>query len=119
MPLWRYDAAAATDTKWNTRTILGPELIAAATVTADAEILDIVGTPELGREQQFQVVAGGENANLDTDSCWENLLDACEELLSIRVDIVADADIAHPRVLTNLHNVESCAIRARNSSWSS
>src|SRR5262249_52032992 len=85
------DTAAVTDTERNTSAILGLEPFAATAVAADTEILDVIGAPELRREQQLQVVAGGEDADLHTDSRRENFLDAGEELLPIRVDIVADA----------------------------
>jgi hypothetical protein len=114
--LWGYDAAATTDAEWNTGAILRLKLIATATVAANAKVLDVVGTPELRREQQFQMIAGGENTDLYTDGCREDFLDAREKLLSIGIDIVADDDIAHAWMLADLHSVESRAITLRSSS---
>src|SRR5262245_8583579 len=65
------------------------------------------------------MVASGEDANLDADGRREDLLDTREELQPIGIDVVADADVAHARVLTDFHGVESRAIRARSSSCSS
>jgi hypothetical protein len=80
MPLGRHNAAAAAHMEWYTRTGLGLEPLTAAAVPAHAEVFDIVGAPELRGKQQFQVIVGRKNADLDTDGGREYLFDTRKKL---------------------------------------
>jgi len=79
----------------------------------------LIGAPKLRRNKYFQIMVQRQDADFNAYCCGKYFFDARKQLMFGRINLVANGDVAHTRVLTYLHSVPSCATSARSCSSSS
>jgi hypothetical protein len=85
------------------------QVITAATVPADAQVLNIVGSPQLGRDGQPHACAV-KHDKLDTHRSRENFFDPRVEMIAVTKHLVADDNVFHSWMLLDFHRHLKCTI---------
>lgn len=87
--------------------VFAHQIITEPAVAADAEVLDILGAPELWRLVERRSVMPAERHGMNAHGCGKDRGDASVDMVATRIHFIADMHAAQPGMDADLHGIFS------------